>query len=122
MGGEDQRGGVCGGGCEGGTDKRGREPLPIRIGHVEGVEHHVRAACRRNDGFTIARIDLDDFSPRRRAPGRAAAHQACDLPSRVLECLRGRAAKSDRKSTRLNSSHQIISYAVFCLKKKKKQK
>src|SRR6476660_10010114 len=28
----------------------------------------------------------------------------------------------DRKSTRLNSSHQIISYAVFCLKKKKKTK
>src|SRR5258708_24197658 len=31
--------------------------------------------------------------------------------------LRNKAA--DRKSTRLNSSHQIISYAVFCLKKKK---
>src|SRR5438552_4593474 len=29
-----------------------------------------------------------------------------------------RAPGSDRKSTRLNSSHQIISYAVFCLKKK----
>src|SRR3954466_11474277 len=29
--------------------------------------------------------------------------------------------RSDRKSTRLNSSHTIISYAVFCLKKKKKQ-
>src|SRR5438552_9317294 len=29
-------------------------------------------------------------------------------------------AHKDRKSTRLNSSHQIISYAVFCLKKKKK--
>src|SRR5258708_27641303 len=28
-------------------------------------------------------------------------------------------ARLDRKSTRLNSSHQIISYAVFCLKKKK---
>src|SRR5256885_9512609 len=28
---------------------------------------------------------------------------------------------SDRKSTRLNSSHLVISYAVFCLKKKKKQ-
>src|SRR5258708_9068517 len=28
----------------------------------------------------------------------------------------------DRKSTRLNSSHQIISYAVFCLKKKIRQK
>src|SRR5207244_5443352 len=30
-------------------------------------------------------------------------------------------ATLDRKSTRLNSSHQIISYAVFCLKKKKKR-
>ena len=30
--------------------------------------------------------------------------------------------KSDRKSTRLNSSHVSISYAVFCLKKKKQQK
>src|SRR5947207_11948194 len=30
-------------------------------------------------------------------------------------------ADSDRKSTRLNSSHTVISYAVFCLKKKKKQ-
>src|SRR5207248_9722401 len=29
---------------------------------------------------------------------------------------------SDRKSTRLNSSHRTISYAVFCLKKKKKKK
>src|SRR5689334_23474983 len=30
--------------------------------------------------------------------------------------------RTDRKSTRLNSSHSSISYAVFCLKKKKKQK
>src|SRR5258708_26335538 len=30
----------------------------------------------------------------------------------------GSGNKTDRKSTRLNSSHQIISYAVFCLKKK----
>ena len=29
--------------------------------------------------------------------------------------------KQDRKSTRLNSSHLVISYAVFCLKKKKKK-
>src|SRR2546426_6836199 len=29
---------------------------------------------------------------------------------------------ADRKSTRLNSSHLVISYAVFCLKKKKKEK
>src|SRR5258708_22560435 len=33
----------------------------------------------------------------------------------------GIAAPADRKSTRLNSSHQIISYAVFCLKKKNLQ-
>src|SRR5438034_2402189 len=34
---------------------------------------------------------------------------------------RARAARRDRKSTRLNSSHTVISYAVFCLKKKKKK-
>src|SRR2546422_7016479 len=44
----------------------------------------------------------------------------------ILEVLRGcvvrlvRHAGRDRKSTRLNSSHGYISYAVFCLKKKKK--
>src|SRR5438132_9486374 len=32
----------------------------------------------------------------------------------------GARAQEDRKSTRLNSSHTVISYAVFCLKKKKK--
>src|SRR5256885_5663959 len=33
-----------------------------------------------------------------------------------------RSPAADRKSTRLNSSHLVISYAVFCLKKKKKHK
>src|SRR2546426_5939140 len=33
-----------------------------------------------------------------------------------------RVRRGDRKSTRLNSSHLVISYAVFCLKKKKKKK
>src|SRR5207248_7706535 len=37
----------------------------------------------------------------------------------VLLRRHGAAACSDRKSTRLNSSHRTISYAVFCLKKKK---
>src|SRR5258708_30036924 len=36
-------------------------------------------------------------------------------------CATDFSASRDRKSTRLNSSHQIISYAVFCLKKKKKK-
>src|SRR5438105_4112545 len=35
------------------------------------------------------------------------------------ELRRGSAIEQDRKSTRLNSSHEWISYAVFCLKKKK---
>src|SRR5437588_4044757 len=35
---------------------------------------------------------------------------------------RMQSAAADRKSTRLNSSHTVISYAVFCLKKKKKKK
>src|SRR5258708_22020236 len=50
-----------------------------------------------------------------------------ELPARsfidniLVEAIYSRFARCelDRKSTRLNSSHQIISYAVFCLKKKK---
>src|SRR2546429_2285066 len=44
-------------------------------------------------------------------------------PHRILFSVyeRGQALAADRKSTRLNSSHGYISYAVFCLKKKKKE-
>src|SRR2546426_4097619 len=42
--------------------------------------------------------------------------------SRLVDLLNDSARRSDRKSTRLNSSHLVISYAVFCLKKKKKKK
>src|SRR2546426_8228109 len=42
-------------------------------------------------------------------------------PERSAEAHRAPRA-GDRKSTRLNSSHLVISYAVFCLKKKKKKK
>src|SRR5438128_7765718 len=38
------------------------------------------------------------------------------------DLLFGEVAEEDRKSTRLNSSHGSISYAVFCLKKKKNKK
>src|SRR5688500_19973238 len=44
-----------------------------------------------------------------------------DHDARRAELMRGR-DREDRKSTRLNSSHLVISYAVFCLKKKKKVK
>src|SRR2546422_5006444 len=52
------------------------------------------------------------------------AYQNVELPL-LLTRLSGRErierVKLDRKSTRLNSSHGYISYAVFCLKKKKKK-
>src|SRR5207244_9295792 len=48
----------------------------------------------------------------------AAAHFVTALDEDDAELARRRRPQ-DRKSTRLNSSHQIISYAVFCLKKKK---
>src|SRR5690242_21734794 len=50
--------------------------------------------------------------------------RALDRRSGSCACVRGprteRRRPQDRKSTRLNSSHMSISYAVFCLKKKKK--
>src|SRR5436190_10312186 len=49
----------------------------------------------------------------------AAALLVAGLPAALPRLAQPR---RDRKSTRLNSSHTVISYAVFCLKKKKKQK
>src|SRR5207253_7168057 len=65
-----------------------------------------RAPCRP--------IAASASSPRR-ADGPAPSTAASLRPSRAAP------ARSDRKSTRLNSSHVAISYAVFCLKKKKKK-
>src|SRR5688572_31420468 len=64
---------------------------------------------------------------RRGARRRFQAGRQRDLRGRARErgrrCARARRRRSevDRKSTRLNSSHSQISYAVFCLKKKKKE-
>src|SRR2546426_921822 len=48
------------------------------------------------------------------------AHEVILLESRTMAKQAVEAGDEDRKSTRLNSSHLVISYAVFCLKKKKK--
>src|SRR5258708_24677229 len=61
---------------------------------------------------------------RRAEPVNFAKQLRGDLDAIALKALeRNRSERYgmplDRKSTRLNSSHQIISYAVFCLKKKK---
>src|SRR2546426_4826993 len=52
----------------------------------------------------------------RRSGGRV---QRLDRKGEVVGCAGGD-GEQDRKSTRLNSSHLVISYAVFCLKKKNK--
>src|SRR5437879_9086691 len=53
-----------------------------------------------------------------RRPGKiinmSSVHEELPFPHFATYC----ASKGDRKSTRLNSSHRCISYAVFCLKKK----
>src|SRR5258708_14699159 len=71
-------------------------------------------------------------STRRCVTGRPDQPKTCSESQwPIVALLRAQAAKEqaatnqgfeDRKSTRLNSSHQIISYAVFCLKKKKKSR
>src|SRR2546422_5441612 len=59
-------------------------------------------------------------APKRRRAVKAAEPVAV-LPEARPKRRRRTAAEVDRKSTRLNSSHGYISYAVFCLKKKKIQ-
>src|SRR5207248_9608950 len=45
--------------------------------------------------------------------------RVCDPAAGGSNCRKAGSREGDRKSTRLNSSHRTISYAVFCLKKKK---
>src|SRR5256885_7182222 len=63
-------------------------------------------------------------SPLRDRPGGCAGEKRCQVPTtngaaRPEVPTGAEAGCRDRKSTRLNSSHLVISYAVFCLKKKK---
>src|SRR5256885_17111710 len=78
------------------------EPLRARAVHVVGETARTRFGAQ-----LLARGRLKQF-------GRLLyeSHESC---RRLYECS---AAELDRKSTRLNSSHLVISYAVFCLKKK----
>src|SRR2546430_12375118 len=72
--------------------------------HVVPVERCIRGRVR------VERLRVDAAAGPRRGQRRLDE-----------ECLVARPqAGGDRKSTRLNSSHSQISYAVFCLKKKKK--
>src|SRR5690625_5872026 len=65
------------------------------------------ASCDRADSGEHFTIDAEHVPVQRPADGHCRVREPMHLPDR------------DRKSTRLNSSHVAISYAVFCLKKKK---
>src|SRR5207249_8395570 len=70
---------------------------------------------RRHLGGARAQRRRDPAARRSRHPHLAGRRQA----GRVCKKNSGQQGQGDRKSTRLNSSHVSISYAVFCLKKKK---
>src|SRR5438067_9947363 len=74
--------------------------------------------------YTLSLHDALPISARLRHRRLPRARDARDLPHRDRRPPPAppRALREDRKSTRLNSSHVSISYAVFCLKKKKKTK
>src|SRR2546426_8538611 len=84
-----------------------------------------------NDTATteIYTLSLHDALPILREARRIANRPAVAVPVRLLavdvgvgaetDARQAVARREDRKSTRLNSSHLVISYAVFCLKKKK---
>src|SRR3989454_4653786 len=84
---------------------------PISQGEVPERRRHLYAGLkRRNSRRRQSRAEQPGRRPS--APKKRRALRSCGLWRRVR----------DRKSTRLNSSHLVISYAVFCLKKKKKKK
>src|SRR5947207_2148473 len=80
------------------------------------------------DGYRVSRNPENPAGRKSAADGAARRDQGRDGPSpdwlQAAPRSRGQPKASrhrrDRKSTRLNSSHTVISYAVFCLKKKKK--
>src|SRR3712207_7773063 len=84
----------------------------------------------RSDADVVAREDARDRARRARAAAAdrvVAAEGPADLGDRQgitddgsgVTTASHQGSRQDRKSTRLNSSHANISYAVFCLKKKK---
>src|SRR5690349_22312417 len=74
----------------------------------EPREHHARLASSSLRGGLVAKPD-HEMGRWREGPGLGELRQ---------RARRGPPFLADRKSTRLNSSHVEISYAVFCLKKK----
>src|SRR2546426_6424443 len=80
---------------------------------------------RSNNGFTTACNDAGETSTVTKASPTVTTSATPQAPAGGTisdqALLAGSSGPKDRKSTRLNSSHLVISYAVFCLKKKKKK-
>src|SRR5688572_31377488 len=74
---------------------------------------------RSTAALRVERRHLRRRRPRLRRPRAAVGARAAEPLRQEQERFRRLGARGDRKSTRLNSSHSQISYAVFCLKKKK---
>src|SRR3712207_8280099 len=77
--------------------------------------HDALPICRRARGG----LAPDGVAGGERPPERGPAHPRTGRTGHRGAGLPAQHRRSDRKSTRLNSSHANISYAVFCLKKKK---
>src|SRR2546426_3732909 len=71
-----------------------------------------------SDGIERVRRAPDIVSPNQRPRKEGRRVATCDWTCGLAH-KKPPGAERDRKSTRLNSSHLVISYAVFCLKKKK---
>src|SRR5256885_10002180 len=71
---------------------------------------------KRVSGFDF--IALQTSNPLGRGITTSSNARSIESPSTRASACWPFAAQTDRKSTRLNSSHLVISYAVFCLKKK----
>src|SRR5574341_404632 len=82
------------------------------VNEVNTKGQFFRASFGKNPRFQTQR-DKRPLSP---GTSREASGVPCLNPRRGLTLL-SPVCREDRKSTRLNSSHQLISYAVFCLKK-----
>src|SRR3712207_7311074 len=67
----------------------------------------------------VAALAPTAFAQQRRVSGRVTGNAGEPLAAATVSVAGTRVGTIDRKSTRLNSSHANISYAVFCLKKKK---
>src|SRR5690349_23454973 len=72
-------------------------------------------------GVQTCALPISASAHRTTVPALPGSRTSAQSASRVGRCASTSARDTDRKSTRLNSSHVEISYAVFCLKKKKKK-